>query len=53
MGKDEIENWAKIKAALEAAGKTDCMYYRRACSILSGQQDPLPEIGRDKTQEPD
>ena len=53
MEKDEIENWAKIKAALEAAGKTDCMYYRRACSILSGQQDPLPETLPDKTREPE
>jgi len=35
----ELENWRKIKAALEAANKTDTHYYRRACSILSGGGD--------------
>lgn len=35
------ENWRKIKAALEAAGKTDNHYYRRAMVILQGRPDPF------------
>lgn len=35
------ENWRKIKAALEAAGKTDNHYYRRALAILAGRPDPF------------
>ena len=34
-------NWLKIKQALEKAGKTDCMFYKRAIAILSGRPDPL------------
>jgi len=34
-------NWQKIKEVLEVAGKTDCMYYRRALLILAGKPDPL------------
>ena len=53
MDKREIENWGKIKAALEAAGKTDSFYYRRAVTILAGQQDPiekkLGDIPQDET----
>lgn len=36
-----LENWQKIKQALEKAGKTDCFFYKRAVSILSGKPDPL------------
>lgn len=35
------ENWRKIKHALEAAGKTDNHYYRRALAILAGMPDPF------------
>ncbi len=42
MDKAERDNWAKVKAALEAAGKTDCFYYKRAVAILAGKPDPLP-----------
>ena len=47
MDPEVLENWAKIKAHLEAVGKTDCAFYRRACRILSGHPDPLeiPVIG--------
>jgi|TARA_Y100000289_G_C3864842_1_gene120450 hypothetical protein len=43
----ELENWRKIKAALEEAGKTDTHFYKRAVSITSGQGDymshpPMP-----------
>jgi len=34
------ENWAKVKAALEAAGKTSSPFYARACAIASGLPDP-------------
>jgi len=40
MDPDKLENWRKIKEALEQAGKTDCDYYRRAVVILRGQADP-------------
>ena len=41
MDKTELENWERVKVALEAAGKTDCMYYRRAVAICDGKPDPL------------
>tara|TARA_Y100000004_G_scaffold129773_1_gene146321 strand:+ start:250 stop:390 length:141 start_codon:yes stop_codon:yes gene_type:complete len=41
MGSVERENWRKVKEALEASGKTDSMFYRRALAILSGERDPL------------
>jgi hypothetical protein len=34
-------NWKKVKEALESAGKTDSMFYRRAVTILNGKPDPL------------
>jgi hypothetical protein len=36
------ENWAKVKEALERAGKTDCYYYQRAVAILTRGSDPGP-----------
>lgn len=41
MDQREIENWKKVKAALETAGKTDCMFYKRAVTITKGGKDPL------------
>jgi hypothetical protein len=41
MDQHTVENWRKIKDALEKAGKTDCMFYKRACAILKGMPDPL------------
>ena len=41
MDKREIENWQKIKEALEKAGKTDAYFYKRACAIVEGDPDPL------------
>jgi len=37
-------NWQRIKDALEAAGKTDNHYYRRALAILAGSPDPLDRL---------
>lgn len=41
MKKEELENWRKIKEALEEADKTDSHYYKRAVAILKGEDDPL------------
>ena len=41
MDEHTRENWAKVKAALEEAGKTDCLFYRRAVAITSGKDDPF------------
>tara|TARA_Y100000401_G_scaffold95416_1_gene82144 strand:+ start:60 stop:206 length:147 start_codon:yes stop_codon:yes gene_type:complete len=46
MDKDELENWQKIKDALEAADKTDSFYYHRACAIVDGKSDPLELKGK-------
>jgi len=43
MDAHERENWRKIKEALEAAGKTDNWYYKRAVAILAGGADPLAD----------
>ena len=39
MDKATRENWAKIKEALEKAGKTDTFFYRRAVHILQNGRD--------------
>jgi hypothetical protein len=39
------ENWAKIKAALERSGKTDCDFYRRAVAVVTTGRDPGPAFG--------
>lgn len=41
MDKYTIDNWLKIKGALEEAGKTDSFFYKRAVAIAQGQNDPL------------
>tara|TARA_B100001093_G_C26778781_1_gene993601 strand:+ start:1212 stop:1340 length:129 start_codon:yes stop_codon:yes gene_type:complete len=41
MDKTELENWEKVKAALEEADKTDSYFYKRAVAITSGKPDPL------------
>lgn len=41
MDERTYENWKRVKEALERAGKTDTMFYKRAVAILSGQKDPL------------
>ena len=41
MDKTELENWQKVKDALEEADKTDSMFYKRAVAILDGKPDPL------------
>lgn len=41
MDPDTRENWRKIRDHLEAVGKTDNHYYRRAVVILQGRSDPF------------
>ena len=41
MDKEEIDNWQRVKDALEKADKTDSFYYKRAVAILEGKPDPL------------
>lgn len=41
MDRYTLENWRKIKRALEKAGKTDSMFYQRAVLVLAGKRDPL------------
>ena len=41
LSAEEIENWRKIKAALEAVGKTDSYFYKRAVSIMTTGRDPM------------
>ena len=41
MHPDEKANWKTVMEALEAAGKTDNYYYRRAVAITKGGPDPL------------
>ena len=41
LSTDQIENWRKVKQALENAGKTDCYFYKRAVSIIETGRDPM------------
>lgn len=41
MDRHTRNNWRKIKIALEAAGLTDSLYYKRAVVICKGGKDPL------------
>ena len=35
------ENWARVKAALERANKTNTYFYKRAVAILKTGKDPM------------
>jgi len=37
MEEEQIIKWRKVKAALEAAGKTDCYFYQKACAGIQGK----------------
>ena len=41
MDQQTRDNWRRIKDALEAAGKTDNYYYKRALVIVAGRPDPF------------
>ena len=38
------ENWVKVKAAFEASGNTNNMFYKRACAIVSTRKDPMSQV---------
>lgn len=42
MDQREIENWRKVKVALEEAGMTDCYFYKRAAAISKNGKDLFP-----------
>lgn len=41
MSKEELENWQRIKDAMDESGNTDNYFYKRAVVILEGKEDPL------------
>ena len=41
MDSRERQNWVRVVDALAKAGKTDCLFYKRAVVIASGKPDPL------------
>lgn len=41
MERDELNNWRKLAAELEASGKTESKFYKRAKMIALGYPDPL------------
>ena len=41
MDEQERKNWETVKQALEKAGKTGTMFYKRAVAICAGKKDPL------------
>ena len=43
------ENWVKVKAAFEASGNTNNMFYKRACAIVSTRKDPMSQVFGDST----
>jgi hypothetical protein len=40
MEPEQLEKWRKVKEALEKAGKTDSLFYKRAAVILKTGVDP-------------
>lgn len=44
MDKTELENWKKIKDAMEESGNTDNLFYKRAVAICSGKDDPIEPL---------
>jgi len=44
MDAHNLENWKKIKEAMEASGNTNNMYYSRACAILRSGKDPMEDL---------
>lgn len=49
MDEQTRQNWIKIKEVLEETGKTDSMFYRRACSIIKSGVDPMEHVFNQKS----
>lgn len=47
------DNWRRIRDVMEAAGKTDNHYYRRALAILAGMPDPFDRYDGREQGRPD
>ena len=41
MKNQELENWERIKEAMEESGNTENFYYTRALAITAGFPDPM------------
>ena len=41
MERNELNNWRKLAAELEASGETESKFYERAKTIALGYPDPL------------
>ena len=50
MDKVELSNWQTIKDKMEESGSTDNQFYRRACIIVAGGEDPL-ELPKETEEE--
>lgn len=44
MDQQTRENWLKVKQALEAAGKTENHFYRRAVAVAQTGRDPGEQL---------
>ncbi len=55
MHPDDVANWERIREHMEASGKTDNYFYKRAVAIGEGKPDPMPQqkpVSVDETTEP-
>lgn len=44
MDEHTYKNWMRIKKTLQESGNIDNFFYKRACAIVSGLQDPMDKI---------
>ena len=49
MKNQELENWQRIKEAMEESGNTENFYYTRAVAITAGFPDPM-QLKEDKDE---
>ena len=42
MDESTYNNWVLIKRMMERDGKTDSLFYKRACQIVVNKKDPGP-----------
>ena len=50
MNKQELDNWERIKDAMEADGKTDNFFYKRAVAICAGGKDPMEPLPTEEVE---
>jgi hypothetical protein len=44
MDQHTYNNWVRIKETLETSGKTNNIFYKRACEIVKSKKDPLEKF---------